>query len=596
MTADDVPYGARFHVLGMSRTLIATILSKWKTREIFLILLASFVGALAGSAVMFMSWAAQVAHMIMFGVPLDVRLSANATVPIISALVFPAMGGLALTLVERFWRSREFPSAVDPVEANALRGGRLSLRGSMMMSGQTLLSNGCGASVGLEAGYVQIGTGIASWVGQRMGLRRNDLRLMVGCGAAGAIGAAFNAPLAGALYACELIIGAYSVRSAGPVLAASVSAALLTGQIGPHPYSLHVHVGEVGNALTQAVALSGIAVITGMTGIGMMHAVAFLEGALKGLPQLVRPAAGGLFVGLLAIYTPQVLAAGHGAVVLDLGLALSAKVLLILISLKLLACAVSLASGFRGGLFFASLFLGVLIGKLYAVLLSTSLDPLGLAVDPVISAVTGMAALATAVIGTPLTMVLLVLEMTKSFGAAAAALPACLITSIVVRACFGHSFSTWRLHLKGQTIKSADDIGWLQDLTVASTMRSDFTAVSSEMTISECRTVFPLGTCQALFITDPGGTYRGVVLPSDLFADHQCAEESKSISILARYVNLVLRPNWNVKGAVRLFEEVDAEVLAVTDAGGSLVGFLTEKAARRRYMQELENSMPDAMP
>lgn len=595
MTTNDVR--GSLDELGMSRTLIATILSKWKTREIFLILLASFVGALAAGAVMSMSWAAQVAHLIMFGVPLDVRLSANASVPIISALVFPTAGGVALTLLERFGRGHRVPSAADPVEANALRGGRLSLSGSMMMSGQTLLSNGCGASVGLEAGYVQIGAGIASWVGRHIGLRRNDLRLMVGCGAAGAIGAAFNAPLAGALYACELIIGAYSVRSAGPVLAASVSAALLTGQVGPHPYSLHVQVGEVRNALAQAIALSGVALITGVTGIGLMRAVAFLERAFKSLvPVLVRPAAGGLFVGVLAIYTPQVLAAGHGAVVLDLGLALSAKTLLILIFLKLLACTVSLASGFRGGLFFASLFLGVLIGKLYAVLLSTSLDPLGLGIDPVVSAVTGMAGLATAVIGAPLTMVLLVLEMTKSFDAAAAALPACLVTSIFVRASFGHSFATWRLHLKGQTIKSADDIGWLRDLTVGSIMARDFTAVSSEMTIGECRRIFLLGTHQTLFITDSGGTYRGVVLPIDLFADRQREKASKSVCVLARYANLALRANWNVKAAMRLFEEADAEVLAVTDAGGLILGFLTEKSARRRYIEELDNAMPGPMP
>jgi H+/Cl- antiporter ClcA len=105
-------------------------------------------------------------------------------------------------------------NAVDPIEANALRGGLLSLRDSLVVSSQTLISNGCGASVGLDAAYTQIGSGAASLIGQFFNLRRNDMRLIVGGGSAGAIAAAFGAPITGAFYACKQIVGVYSVGSA----------------------------------------------------------------------------------------------------------------------------------------------------------------------------------------------------------------------------------------------------------------------------------------------------------------------------------------------------------------------------------------------
>ena len=129
------------------------------------------------------------------------------------------MGLLALALAR--WRPRR---AIDPIEANALYGGRMSMLDSLVVCGQTLISAGVGASVGLEAGYTQMGSALASRIGRSFRLRRSDLRLLVGCGAAAAIGAAFNAPLTGAFYGIELVIGTYSVGILAPVVVASLTA------------------------------------------------------------------------------------------------------------------------------------------------------------------------------------------------------------------------------------------------------------------------------------------------------------------------------------------------------------------------------------
>lgn len=209
-----------------SNRLLVRIRALLRSNEFYLIPLALVVGAAAGAIVTLMAEIAQIAHVGIFGIPVDVRLSANAYISPWAAMIAPALGGLSLGIMEWSRRRMKISNAVDPIEANALRGGHLSLRDSVVVSSQTLISNGCGASVGLEAGYTQIGSGIASLLGRFFNLRRNDLRLIVGCGSAAAIAAAFGAPITGAFYACELIVGVYAVGSAAPILAASLASTL----------------------------------------------------------------------------------------------------------------------------------------------------------------------------------------------------------------------------------------------------------------------------------------------------------------------------------------------------------------------------------
>jgi CIC family chloride channel protein len=191
------------------------------------------VGAIGGVVVVTMAAGVDLLHTLFFGLAPGERLSERTLVDPLRALSVPVLGGLIFGFTWVAVARRHGRREVDPIEANALRGGRMSLRGSLIVALQTVWSSGVGASVGLEAGYTQLASGIASRLGQAFRLRRSDLRILVGCGAAGAIAGAFGAPLAGAFYAFELIIGSYSVTSLAPVGVAALLGYLVVNATSP---------------------------------------------------------------------------------------------------------------------------------------------------------------------------------------------------------------------------------------------------------------------------------------------------------------------------------------------------------------------------
>src|SRR5260221_12052046 len=328
-------------------------------------------------------------------------------------------------------------------------------------------------------------------------------------------------------------------------------------------------------------------------GSAVMRSSALFERlfAQSWVPVWFRPVNGRVCVGAMAIVTPQVLAAGHGAMVLDLHRQMAIGMIALVIALKLIACLISLASGFRGGLFFASLFVGSLLGKLFAALLLL-LGP-NLVVDPTVAMLTGMATLGVAIVGGPLTMSFLVLEITRNVDVSAVVLAGCIVTSICVRFMFGHSFSTWRLHLRGETIRSANDVGWLRNLTVERMMRPDADKVPSTTTIAATRREFALGSRPGIVIVNNADEYIGLVMLPALFSsDLDTIADDIQVIELARYTDIALLPEINVKTAMAMFDVAEAEMLAGGGSPGNPkgIGFLTETFARRRYVEEIDKA------
>ncbi|EUB98661.1 Cl- channel voltage-gated family protein [Rhizobium sp. CF080] len=558
--------------------------------EFGLIAVAALVGVASGLAIAGMSFISQEMHRLIFGLSGEERLSSSTGTDRLTILLAPIVGGIILGLlflILRRWRKKPM---VDPIEANALHGGRLSLTDSILVAVQNLISNGFGASVGLEAGYTQLSSGIASKIGLLLQLRRSDLRILVGCGASGAIAAAFNAPLTGAFYAFELIIGTYTIMSLTPVVVSALVATVVTRLFFGEEFLIDV--GDFG-AVVPADYLPAILLGAFCAGGGilLMKGVTFVEETARksSLSPALRPAIGGILIGLLALVDQQVMSAGHGALHLNLSQNLTIPALLAILALKSLASAVSIGSGFRGGLFFASLFMGALLGKIFAY--SAPYIFVHATLTPVIYAVVGMSAMAVAVIGGPLTMTFLALEITGDFPITVLALAAVITSSLTVRNTFGYSFATWRFHLRGESIRSAHDVGWIRNLTVERMMRPDIRTAPVSMSIEEFRNRFPLGSTQRVILLDEAEKYAGMVLLPDIYAaPTEDAAEKPMLASFVKYRNDMLLRSMNAKQAAAIFDRLEAEALAVVNnqIERKVVGQLSESHTLRRYAEELD--------
>lgn len=563
---------------------IARLRRKLRASEAVFTLLAGIAGLAAGLLTIAQQAIAHAVQRLFYGVSIN-RLSALGSIHHPWKLIALPIGGVAMVMLTRWLSRRRAP--IDVVEANALHGGRIPFSDNLVISAQTLLSNGVGASVGLEAAYAQMGGGVASVLGQWFALRRNDLRTLVGAGAGAAIGAAFGAPLTGAFYAFEIVIGAYTPAAIAPVIAAALAAASASRLLGVEPYLIATTTGR-GFSIYEYLAFAGLGFVCAMLGIAIMRLVTFAEQGVQAWTAITRwrPVLGGLLLVPLAFASPQTLSAGHGALHLDLALHPALEFLAIVLLLKIAASVISLSFGFRGGLFFASLFLGSLIGQLFAGIVNTL--GLGFALNPNDAALVGMAALSVSVVGGPMTLAILMLETTHDFALMGVVLTATLVSSAITRELFGYSFSTWRLHIRGSAIRSPRDIGWMLDLTARTVMRRDWIEVAEGTTIAAFRELVPLGSTKKSVMTDGHSHYRGIVNTAAAFRPD--LDPDTSVAAIAILPQTTLTPETGMHQILQTFDREGADELAVVDIAGCVLGIVTEKYARRRYFERIELS------
>ncbi|WP_200810920.1 chloride channel protein [Demequina sp. NBRC 110057] len=331
-------------------------------------------------------------------------------------VLVPVVGGLIYgPLVHRFAREARGHGVPEVMYAIQRKGGRIAGRVAFVKAIASAVTIGSGGSVGREGPIVQIGSALSSSLGRVTRIPGSQLPLLVACGAAGGIAATFNAPIAGVFFALELLLGSFAVGSFAAVVLASVTASVIARAIlGNEAFlvlpelSVH-HLAEYG--LFVALGL-----LAGCVGIGFSKVLYWFEDMADKVwrgPEWLRPAAGGLLLGLLLLVLPQMYGVGYpvleNAVVGDY----LVPFLLLLLVAKVIATSLTIAIGGSGGVFAPSLFLGAMLGAAAGQAID-AVAP-GLGVSPGAYAVVGMAAVFAGSSRAPITAVLILFELTGEY-------------------------------------------------------------------------------------------------------------------------------------------------------------------------------------
>ncbi|RDI59992.1 chloride channel protein [Microvirga subterranea] len=494
------------------------------------------------------------------------------------ALVCSAILVTVLSRLTAYWRTKD---PIDAVEANALSGGRMSWYDATAVVIPILASVSFGASVGIEAAVTQLGAVLASRLGRRLNKPRSDLRLLVGVGSAAAIAAAYRAPIAGMLYAYELVLGTYSKRTLAPIGIGAISAVLMIWLVsGPtKPFSLEVGTNALWSDYPLAVLIGGA---SAFMGIAVMLLVSATERILKRFvgDETLRRVAAGLLLTLLSMRFPAVLGSGHAAIEHAVNGDIAGRQALGLLAAKGLASAASLGAGFRGGLFSASLMMGALLGQVFAWLLP--FVPGAPPLSPALGAVIGMASVGASVIGSPLAMIFLVLETTGDFDATIVVAIGAISASFLTDRLFGYSFATWRFQQRGLAIEGGHDVSRLETTAISDIIRPPKRAVAVNAGLEDVRRAVSTAGARGTAVYSLNGSFAGLIDPQLVEALDAEAEDLPVVAAELVYETApIITPRTTLAEVVDIFRTDDRPTLAVVapDDRNNLIGCIRARDA-----------------
>ena len=446
----------------------------------------------------------------------DVTLNYLKDLPVWWKILSPAVGGLIVGLIiVRFAAEAKGHGVPEVMEAVALRGGRIRPRvvvAKLLASGVCIASGG---SVGREGPIVQIGSAIASSIGQWLRVGERRMRTLVGCGAAAGIAATFNAPVAGALFAVEIILGDFGVTQFSPIVISSVTATVVSRHfLGNFP-AFEVPAYRLVSA-NELFAYGALGIIAGLVALVFVRTLYRAEDFFDRLtlPAFLKPAIGGVLIGVIAIRFPEIFGVGYEAINEALTGDLGWKLLVILVIVKIVAVSLTIGSGGSGGVFAPSLFIGAMVGGAVGTVVH-SLWP-GMSGSPGAYALVGMAAVVAAGTHAPITAIVMIFELTGDYKIILPLMISSIIATLLATRLQKASIYTLKLLRRGVDIRGGFSPNVLSHLKARDAMRAEYAEIGRADQLMPVISRFVERPGDTVLVTDAEKRLLGVITIDDI--------------------------------------------------------------------------------
>lgn len=499
----------------------------------------------------------------------------------------PIVGGLIVgPLVHKLSPEAEGHGVPEVIETVMVRGGRMRSRVAVVKSVASALTIGTGGSVGREGPIVQIGAAVGSTIGQLLRLPAEQLRILAACGTAGGIAAVFNAPIAGAFFALEVITRNFAMRAFSPVVLSSVLATVVSrAYFGDHP-AFRVQPYELESIVEMGMYV-GLGLVCGLVGAMFVRTMDRFESWMSRIPipRMWHPALGGIALGGLIVLIPNLYGVGYATMDSALSGMLPWHLLALLLPMKIVATSLTIASGGSGGVFLPSLYIGSVAGGLYGVGVHELLPRLSAGSGAY--ALVGMAGVLAAATHSPITAMLLLIEVTGDYKIILPVMIVVTLATIVGRSVEKDSLYTLKLARQGAAVYRHEDL-ILRTHTVGQVMKPPSHVFRDDTPIAGVLRYFLEHEAVSLYVIDAQGRLVGTISIHDI-KDPEIGELGPLVLAVdvAEPNVLKVSPEDTLADCMDQFVASEQDELPVVRGSGELVGIVSRRNVLRVFNSEL---------
>ena len=561
-------------------------------RIVSIAMLGMVVGALASlAAIAFVELVAVLNRWLLIS-PRSRFMMDDARLLLLATVCVPAAGGLIVGLLHRCIPERRSHGPPDVIRSVQGLDGRIPARSGFLSALASVVSLGAGASVGQYGPLVHLGATLGSLVARIDRHSRWMATVGVGCGVAAAISVAFNAPIAGIVFAHEVILRHYSLRAFAPITVAATIGYVVANVVFERPPLFRVEAITVSSA-PEFLGFILVGVCGAFVAVLYMRAILLSGRIARTLPvaDYLKPMLAGAVLGLVALQMPDILGIGKETLrfaVIDH--AFSPGELAFLLAAKILATALCIGFGFAGGVFSPALLIGILFGALAgngAELLLGDLRS-----DIAIYAICGMVAVTSAVIGAPLTTILIVFELTRNYDLATAAMVSVVFSNLVSYRIFGRSLFDVQLRMRGFDLSAGREKVLLDHRLIEGYITREYTALAPEMPLGEAKSRLLESRRHEGYVVDAVGVYLGTVKLEELVAEEEGGGlgPEATAACLAKREALILTAKTSVGAAMeRMGDFVGESIPVLEEGGGRMLGVVFEASIVKAYLDTMND-------